>query len=248
LFAWPATATAKEIQSAKICGDSGCTTVTDPSSLQLLANGGDGGGPGPVAPAPFYRITLTVQEPAGGPSHHWDVYFVPSAHAIGFQGESGQATWGLLRPASRAAFEAATADVEPYATPHLTRVLVHGRPAADPNSYLRLLTLPGRGPAVPGDHVWQAVDLRTPRNTPWTNGAVTLMIADDGDLLLRGTESVRLPAGLADKVRAGDGLTPGAFPWRTLELAFAAAALAAALLALALRARRLEARRPEPAA
>jgi hypothetical protein len=71
-------ATAKELESAKVCGASECRTITEHRSLMALMRGGPS--TDPPAAAPFFRVELTMR--GDGERATFPVAIVPGARAL----------------------------------------------------------------------------------------------------------------------------------------------------------------------
>ena len=138
------------------------------------------------------------------------------------------------------------ADTRPAAAPDACAR--GGKPVADPDSYLGLLTRPASGPRFPATTSGFRVDVRTAEDTPWTNGGVPLQIAADGRLMIRGFDSVWIPSSLAGRSAIAGASRPAAPAFRGVPSRSGSPArpVAAALLRLALRVHRPHGR-PEPA-
>jgi hypothetical protein len=106
----PASASAKELESARICGADDCTTVTGAALLSGLLQGGATSGP-PEAPAAFYTARLAV---AGDHHESWTIAYLPSAGLVRSGGESGRYDWTAARPATADAFARATRGIAPF--------------------------------------------------------------------------------------------------------------------------------------
>lgn len=226
---YAAPALAKEPSQATLCGADGCATTTDGRTLTSFVARSDTGPPPP--PAPYYRMTVTIDGGSAGDGPSFDWWYVPSANIVyrtGIFGE-GQETWVRPTPSAAALLERTVRGLEPLPTPEPTRVTVGGRPADDPASYLRLLTQKSVGQRIPNAGDWQTIRLSGPRS-PWTNGATTLLYSKHDGLLLRGGEVVTLPRPLVAKIAAGSSLGGAgkAFPWAILGAVALALALAAA--------------------
>jgi hypothetical protein len=83
-----APAQAKEVLSAKVCGENGCVTSRDRGLIAGLAEGGDPVDP-PKAAAPFFRVRLTIGDEKGKVMDRFWTHFVPKGELI--RGSDG--TW-----------------------------------------------------------------------------------------------------------------------------------------------------------
>jgi hypothetical protein len=90
--------------------------------------------------------------------------------------------------------------------PRLEAAFVGGRRViGDPNTYLRLFEIESTGAAANAGSDWVPIELRSARDTPWTNGATYLAYSASENLLQRGPELIRVPGGIArrlDRARA----------------------------------------------
>jgi hypothetical protein len=124
----PATAAAKELKEATICGAGDCSTVTDKALVGALADGGNPTDP-PQA-GPFYKVTIVMT--AGDGDHSFDTQMVPSRHAL--RGADG--LWMDLPPGAEAALRSAIGDsLEPFPASRLSGAALPAparAPAADP--------------------------------------------------------------------------------------------------------------------
>jgi hypothetical protein len=84
-----ATAAAKEVVAAKVCGASDCRDVKNRDALTALAEGGPP--TDPPAAAPYYRVTLTVL--GDGERFRWPIVVVPSEGLIRGGNEVDGYTW-----------------------------------------------------------------------------------------------------------------------------------------------------------
>jgi hypothetical protein len=83
-----ASAEAKEVLSAKVCGANGCETSHDRAVIARLAEGSDPVDP-PKAAAPFFRVRLTIGEENGKVMDRFWTHFMPKGELI--RGSDG--TW-----------------------------------------------------------------------------------------------------------------------------------------------------------
>jgi hypothetical protein len=83
-----APASAKEVLSAKVCGENGCVTSRDRGLIAALAEGGDPVDP-PKAAAPFFRVRLTIGDEKGKVVDRFWTHFMPKGELI--RGSDG--TW-----------------------------------------------------------------------------------------------------------------------------------------------------------
>jgi hypothetical protein len=109
-LAVPASASAKGVERADVCGASGCSSVDDEQTRYALLGGGEG--IDPPKPGPFYRVRVVMRE--GETRHRFNEDWLPSEHAIRVRGENGEPVWMRVLPETERALERATAGTTPY--------------------------------------------------------------------------------------------------------------------------------------
>lgn len=187
VLALPGAVLAKNYGRPELCGPARC--VRADFWLRSLP-----AGEARVVPAPAQYYAL-------GPGS--DGWYVPSARVL-----APRAGAVLTRVTSEAAaaFERLAVGLEPFPAPRITAAFVGGRRVTgDASTYARLFELEGGGSAVNVGADWVPIELRSERDTPWTNGATYLAYSASRNLLQRGTELIRVPAGIArclDRARA----------------------------------------------
>jgi hypothetical protein len=216
----PSAASAKELVAARVCGASACRTVADRATLNEIPGGEDVTGLG--APAAYYRLTLVTAEP-NGRRYGFTTYYVPSAKAMSWSEDGLYRLHPIYGPTANGVMRRITAGLEPYAAPAITTAIVGTRrvTGATAASYASLFTVgePTQLDARPYD--WVAVDLRSNRPSPWTDGKSELMFSPSTNLVEIGYEPVRIPDGIADDLVAGRTLREDAgrsVPWGFLAL------------------------------
>jgi hypothetical protein len=116
------------------------------------------------------------------------------------------ATFTRVTDEAAAAFARLAARVQPFPTPRITAAFVgERRVRGDANTYALLFALESAGRAVNAGSDWVPIDLRSERDTPWTNGASYLAYSPSETLLQRGPELLRVPSRIArdlDRARA----------------------------------------------
>jgi hypothetical protein len=106
-----ASASAKEIVAAEICGASDCRVVKDRDALMAIAEGG----PIVSAPrkgAPFYTVRMTVK--AERERHTFPLVIVPAAGLLRGEDEDGSFTWTSVSDGSVAQQRALTRGLKPF--------------------------------------------------------------------------------------------------------------------------------------
>ena len=180
----------------QLCGSSGCASLGPEGAAgpMIPLGAGTGARLAPVAPAPFYRIGFAEH---GGTLAYW----IPSAHVLRVI-EGGLAAWIAPGSEAEALLGGVASTVTPYAAPTTANALVGRRQAAGGATYLDLYTLGTRTLRWPRTVVWVPVNLTDGSLTPWTDGANSLWISQKGGYLRRDGTVARIPAAVADRIRA----------------------------------------------
>ena len=147
-----------------VCGAASCTHVAfaDAEQLWMLFRDGTDGRP---APSPYYVVRWHW-----APDENESAYLLPSALAIRWSAGNGHPSgWSGLAREATDVLAKATAGIDPYPTPTLTRVTVGGREAQDPQSYLALLSGKRAYARVKGP--WLRVRFEAASGSPWTDGS-----------------------------------------------------------------------------
>jgi hypothetical protein len=249
-LALAAPAAAKELTKAELCGPTSCAAVTDKDDLRQIPTGGETLGARPPL-SRFYTLSLSAEDDVA--THTWRIYYIPDANMLGVRDPYGSMNWHPIYGAAIGMMKRLAARVEPFAAPKITSVAIGDRVVReDPASYLPLLHTSGARTAhnlSPAD--WVAIDFRSDRPSPWTDGARELMYSPSTNVLERRTDRLVLSDGVAADIEAARPLSSdgGArwLPWLVLGGLLAALVLLAGLGAL-LRARGGAAPTPEPAA
>ena len=242
LLAVAGTAQAKEIQSLKICGASGCNEVTDRNALQGWEQAGNTD-PDSVAvatPQTFYTVDLAFGD--GQQIMHRDTaYWLPETNLMRFTSQTRDPWWRLF-PGQVSMFKNVASGIEAF-TPKLSKVTVKGKAVADPNSYLRLFgKFPYTGIPRGRLHLF-TIAMRASEPNPWVNGTVLLRYDASRRLLIRSDGYFKLPRSLAKLVLKRASLTAsttssGSGGGHTALYAGVGAGLAAALAVLAVAGRK----------
>jgi hypothetical protein len=126
----PASAGAKNLQSATICGASGCHKAIHRGASKALAEEALAKGGGPMVPppshgAPWYRVLATV---AGEGAHaRLRLAIVPSLRLIrGYDGASGQFNWMSMTALGEGAYSRLTRGLDPFPASSLRGVANSG--------------------------------------------------------------------------------------------------------------------------
>jgi hypothetical protein len=236
---WAAPANAKELLGAQLCGSSGCATQRAAGLLEGSGGGplGDGAATAPTRPGPWYRGYLLLGD-GGKVFGKFAFYYVPDGRLVVQPGQGGQVTtW--LHPSPRLA--ALLADLASRLKPHpmqrLTEVAVNGRPAADPQSYLRLYDIGKKATTYPSETGTQ-ISLQTDVRTPWSDGNDVVVYPKSG-LLVRDGQILAIPGSIADRAARGESLDVGGggLPWTWIAVVAGTFAAALALVAVLRRTR-----------
>lgn len=246
-------AAAKErIKSAKVCGASGCVTVTDREKANSLVGSDTLVSPPPpstpsTAPPPpssFYTVELAMGADGNIRS---TFYYVPSAAMARPADRPGQAgpslrLWSTVRPEAAALFREVTKGLEPFPKPHLSSVRIGSTTIVDgADSYLRLFELPSASGLGELLAYSESIDLRSTQPTPWTDSSSDLSFSPSAGLLARGGQAVRIPEELLADLRGGrplgGGEEVGPAAWPTFVAMLASVLAAAGAIAYLLRRR-----------
>ena len=192
----------------RACGANGCKAIfnglflVDPNAAAAEATGAPPVGPFYVLEPSNYRAKEQTEE-ASGPTT--PAFFVPGAAVVRARPDAGQLTeqeWIRLPDAKRAALMAALRGVEPFPAPRISKVLIAGRTAGDPESYLGLYAaLPAVAePSFSARGQPVAIALRSETPSPWTDGHNRVAYYPDVHLLFRDGEWVRPSADLIERI------------------------------------------------
>jgi hypothetical protein len=119
-----APAQAKEVLSAKVCGENGCVTSRDRGLIAALADGSDPVDP-PNAAAPFFRVRLTVGDEKGKAMERFWTHFMPKGELI--RGSDG--TWMPATDAYTGALKkVVNPSMEAYPASRLAKLLAGDQP------------------------------------------------------------------------------------------------------------------------
>jgi hypothetical protein len=162
-------AQAKGPESATACGAARCLTIERPPPA--LLDWGGGTAARPPAPGPYYRLSVRFAESAGESV----VWYVPGKGSSAFAGIAGTSELHRLGAPARAAFARLTHGVAPFAAPRIRAVLVDGRRARAPQTYLSLVGRPNALARPPIASDWIAIELRSDSLSPWTDGPALLL-------------------------------------------------------------------------
>jgi hypothetical protein len=203
-----------------VCGSNGCKRIfnglflVDPNAAAADATGASPVGPFYVLEPSNYRAEEQTEE-ASGPTT--PAFFVPAAGLLRARPDAGQLTgqeWIGLSQAKRTALLTALRGIEPFSAPRLSTVLIAGRTARDPKSYLDLYAgFPAvEEPSFSTRGTPIAIVLRSEKPSPWTDGHNRIAYYPDVRLLFRDGQWVRPSAELVERIEhpaiAGSG-----FPW-----------------------------------
>jgi len=193
----------------QLCGSNGCATIGmddgEPLAISLFFGGGSVELWTPAAtPAPFYSLRWSYQQ---GQLH--TAYFVPDLNLVRFVGDSASATvdprgdihWLRLDSRARAILDRIAATLQPTPVPSPSTVMVGGKAVQDPASYLRLWSVGKPTYSWPRGGFLK-IKVTCDVASPWTDESAHLSIARRRPFLLRDSTILRIPAKLAQQVRA----------------------------------------------
>lgn len=183
----------------EICGDGGCNTIAAERAELVVIRALYGSGSEPAAPAPFFLVRW--QWPNAPEQRAW---WVPEGGLV--RGVNGR--WVSQSVSSEALLREAATGLRPFPAPTLTRVVVGGRLAENPQSYLRLLRGGKLASSFDGARGWIDVRLASLDPSPWTNGASWVRVSRRGGWVWRDVLIYRVPPALAERARRGLSLTP----------------------------------------
>jgi hypothetical protein len=209
LLALAGSAQAKEIASLKVCGASGCNTVTDREALKNWEQDAAAGPQGTQAPGaqPFYTLELGFADGDGNIFHTERAYWLPASDMFKFK-NTVDTTWWKSSPNQTSMYEKATAGLDAF-TPKVSKVTVKGKAVADPNSYLKLLgSFPYVGFPKGKLHLFSIV-LTPSGDNPFLalNGKTTLRYDAARRLLIRADGYFRIPQSVGKLVLQRASLT-----------------------------------------
>jgi hypothetical protein len=125
-----APAQAKEVLSAKVCGENGCVTSRDRGLIAALADGGNHVDP-PKAAAPFFRVRLTVGDEKEKVMERFWTHFMPRGELI--RGSDG--TWMPATDAYTGALKkVVNPSMEAYPASRLAKLLASDQPVPQVSS------------------------------------------------------------------------------------------------------------------
>jgi len=185
----------------EICGQSGCRAIPAERAELVVIRALYGSASDAAAPAPFFLVRW--QWPDRPEQRAW---WVPKGGLV--RGVNGQ--WMSQSVASEALLREAASGLEPFPVPIVTRVLVGGRVAENPRSYLRLLD-GGESASVTAferSRGWLPVRVASLDASPWTNGATIVQLSRAGHWVWRDGLVYAVSPRLAQRARQGRSLAP----------------------------------------
>jgi hypothetical protein len=125
----PATAIAKGVGDAEICGSDGCRAVGGPDAEALFAPGRSAGPPS--APAPFVTVNMRQHEGGSpGVTRTFTYDYLPRLGLTHARGDASGSGWTALFPSARAKLDELVRWFHPLPAAQLAGV-AHPSPAAD---------------------------------------------------------------------------------------------------------------------
>jgi hypothetical protein len=157
-----------------------------------------------TTPAPFYSLRWAY---AQGQSH--TAYFVPDQNIVRFVGDPASATvdphgaihWLRLDSQARSILDRIGTPLQPTPAPSPSTVMVGGKAVQGPASYLRLWSVGKPTYSWPRGGFLK-IKVSCDVASPWTDESAQLSIARRRPFLLRDSTILRIPAKLAQQVRA----------------------------------------------
>ena len=198
-LALAAVAQAKEIGSLKVCGATGCNTLTDRAQLQGWEPNND---PTSQSGAPAQRFyTVEIGFTDGNTIIHREMaYWLPDSGLMRFRGQVMDPWWKVF-PNQAAMYQKAATGIDAF-TPSLKKATVRGKVVADPDSYLRLLGNFHYATLGKAKLHLTRIRLTPSGENPWLNGTTILSYDAKQRLLIRPDGYFRLPASLGKLVMA----------------------------------------------
>ena len=181
----------------ELCGQGGCKTILPPDAERVFISL-YGSTAQPAAPAPSFL--LRWQWPNQPEQRVW---WVPRGGLVQQGG-----VWKSLSVASEAVLRSSATGLDPFPAPTLTRVVVGGRVAENPQSYLRLLRAGELVAKFDGARGFVGVRLTSLEPSPWTNGSAWVMVSRARNFVWRDVWVYRVPQELAERARHGRSLVP----------------------------------------
>ena len=177
-----------------VCGPAACAHLgfADAEQFWILSHDGSDGRP---APGPFYLVRWHW-----APGEDESAYLIPGALAIRWNAGNGHPSgWSGLDKEAAALVARTAGVVEPYPIPTLTRVTVGGREAADPQSYVQLLSGKRKYALVKGP--WLRVRFEASTASPWTDGRSIVRLSRRMPYVQIDGFTYRIPRSVAVKAR-----------------------------------------------
>jgi hypothetical protein len=204
----------------RVCGANGCKAIfnglflVEPNAAAAETSGAPPVGPFYVLEPSNFRAEEQTEE-ANGPTT--PAFFVPGAAVLRARPDAGQLTgqlWVRLPDDKRAALLTALRGVEPFPAPRVTEVLIGGRTARAPESFLGLYAdlPPVAEPSFSARGKPVAIALRSENPSPWTDGHNRVAYYPDVRLLFRDGQWVRPSAELIERIEHPP-LPAGGVPW-----------------------------------
>jgi hypothetical protein len=238
LALWPAAPAAAKfvpVRSARMCGATGCASLSAPMVAHMLS-GVEGGAMGSPVVGPYYRLWI---RPHDGPTRY---FYLPSTRTLDVN--------GLPARVSRAVATHIRAELgarQPFA-PRIASVSVGAQRVADPQAYVPLLYGTSVSPPIT---VWNHRDIQigidVAGETPWSGWGSAeyfpserlLHVPDGVWVRVSDAQAAMIAADLHPAARASGRSGTG------VAIVGAAALLVAAAAGLALHRRRRPWRRPQ---
>ncbi len=180
-----------------ICGPAACIQLGDEASaMTFLAPSASINTTGATVPSAYFALRFHATN--GSPVGYW----VPSANALDLNG-----VWTAVSPEQAALLQEQTVGLAAY-QPRVDWAWVGSRlvkRTSTASSYLRLYTIGTPLDAVPSVG-FEVIQLISFTESPWYTSGSSLMISRKGAVLLRFGKPLKIPAGIARRIRAGQPL------------------------------------------
>lgn len=184
----------------EVCGASGCAVLAPETQLPVrLGVDAATATLAPVAPAPYFVVRFQDFPDAL-------VYWVPSASVLRLAPQGRPAAWVAATAAEAELLRAKTEGLRPYPSPVQVLAAVDGVKARGAATYLRLYTVGAPATSAAGAGGWLPIWMLGGRS-PWNDGRNALFVSRRGGFLKRDGQLVRIPAALAQRIRARLPLT-----------------------------------------
>jgi hypothetical protein len=149
----------------------------------------------PAAPSRYYEIRYAeTTKPLG--------YWIPSTGVLRLRDDYlYQAIWVTPDQGQLTLLAKAAAGLDSFAAPTAAQAWVNGRRVKSARGYLDLFSLGTSVSSWTGAKGWLNVYVRSRAESPWSDGANSLWVSRKGGWLKRDGQVLRIPIGLARRIR-----------------------------------------------